>query len=79
MKLADKIRKHPAVETVYRDQDGWWLETKAGFAFDPAMPPYGGCHTVSEDTLTELKTHLLFIKPCQCASCIAEQEAEKNG
>jgi hypothetical protein len=69
MKLADKLRKHPAVEIVYRDVDGWWLETKSGFAFDPASPPYGGCHTVSEDTLTELAKHLDEIEPCACACC----------
>lgn len=72
-KLADKMRKHPKIYTVYRDDDGWWLETRAGWAFDPALPPYGGCHTVSEDTLTELAKHIQEIQPCQCACCLKRE------
>jgi hypothetical protein len=70
MRLAAKLMRNPKVHLVYHDVDGWWLETKAGWAFDPALPPYGGCHTVSEDTLIELAGHIAEIKPCHCACCL---------
>lgn len=68
--MNQKTIKDPRVELVYRDVDGWWMELKAGWAFDPAEPPYGGAHTISEDTLKELKKHLPLVLPCRCADCI---------
>jgi hypothetical protein len=70
MGIAQAILKDPRVDMVYKDQDGWWMELKTGWAFDPADPPYGGCHTISEDTLRELKSHLDLVYPCACACCI---------
>ena len=65
-----RLYKDKRVSLVYKDCDGWWLELKDGWAFDPASPPYGGCHTVSEDTLTELVGHLAEIQKCECAPCL---------
>lgn len=77
MKGIDAIMKDERVEQVYwSPPDGWWLDLKKGFAFDPTEPPYSGCHTTSEATLAALRRRLPEIQPCQCADCLGLPPAD---
>lgn len=57
-KLAEKL------EIVYKDYDGYWAETKAGYRFSG-----NESHTATEDTVNALKSHFKDIVKCDCEEC----------
>ncbi len=78
MKLADKIRNHPAVEELLDERmydNGWWVYYKNGFRScnDPINPT----HMDHETTLTELWKYVKNAKPCtdDCERCTNSKES----
>jgi hypothetical protein len=68
MKLKKSISDDPIVQEFYRDEDGYWIHLKNGYAdtmFDPLQP----CHTINEDTLTRAKQRLKDVEICNCSDC----------
>lgn len=59
------------LDVVYKDVDGYWAETVAGFMF-PSME----CHTAHEDTQAELLRVIRTAVPCDCDQCKAELAAQ---
>jgi len=56
-KLAQKIRAHPAVESLeHEDENGWWAYLRAGWIDGESL-----CHVIREDTLTEVSSKLRFV------------------
>jgi hypothetical protein len=54
-KTIERIKKHKAVEDLYRDCDGYWVVLKDGYNY------FNAC-TFREDTLTGLLRNLKLIE-----------------
>ena len=58
MKLTDKIRQHPAVESLEHElENGWWAHLKQGWIDGESL-----AHAVREDTLTDVARKLKFVR-----------------
>jgi hypothetical protein len=53
MKLAEKISKHPLVEELYKDSDGWWANLVDGYVCS-------GCVAIHETSLSRIWESLRF-------------------
>lgn len=54
----------PMLDEVYKDSDGYWAYSKAGYHF-----PEMGCHTAHEDTQADLMRVVRNVQPCDCGEC----------
>jgi len=56
--LSEKIRAHPAVESLeHEDENGWWVYLRAGWIDGESL-----CHAILEDTLTDVFSKLRFVR-----------------
>ena len=58
MKLIDRIRNHPSVESLENElEDGWWAYLRPGWIDGEAMT-----HALCEDTLSAINLKLKFVR-----------------
>lgn len=58
MKLTYVIESHPAVEKLeFETDNGWWAYLRSGWIDGESL-----CHAIREDTLTEVKNRLGFVR-----------------
>ena len=56
--LEEKIRAHPAVESLeHENENGWWAYLRDGWIDDESL-----CHAIREDTLTDVYNKLRFVR-----------------
>lgn len=65
-KSLDRLGQDPRVREIYKDSDGLWLTTRAGFCTDPE------CHTAHGENVRDLLLMVKGIAPCACADCVEE-------
>lgn len=59
MKYIPKSKRH-TIESCWRDSDGYWITLKDGF--NAGHMDVGGCHTIHEDTIAELRYQIAGIE-----------------
>ena len=65
MKLINKIKADPRVESVdYEGEDGWWVYLKNGFICEDSET-----HAVHEWTLKDLRRSFGSVRVCECQDC----------
>ena len=52
--------KHNTISSCWRDSDGYWITLKDGY--NAGRMDNGGCHTIHEDTIAELKYQIAGIE-----------------
>ena len=56
--LEQKIRAHPAVESLeHEDENGWWAYLRSGWIDGESLS-----HAILEDTLAGVKSKLRFVR-----------------
>ena len=64
MKYIPKFKQH-TIESCWKDSDGYWITLKVGF--NAGRMDVGGCHTIHEDTIAELRYQITGIEVDRCA------------
>ena len=59
MKYIPKSKRH-MIESCWKDSDGYWITLKDGF--NAGRMDVGGCHTIHEDTIAELRYQIAGIE-----------------
>ena len=59
MKYIPKSKRH-TIESCWKDSDGYWITLKDGF--NAGRMDNGGCHTIHEDTIAELRYQIAGIE-----------------
>lgn len=72
------MKHDPKIQSIYKDDDGWWVEYKPGWqsSNDP------GCHGEHENTKREVMELVRNALPCDCVDCyqaLMANEGVTNG
>ena len=59
MKYVPKSKQH-TISSCWKDSDGYWIVLKEGY--NAGRMDNGGCHTIHEDTIADLKYQIAGIE-----------------
>lgn len=60
-------RTDPIIESIYKDDDGWWVAYKPGWK--SSTDPVGELHSEHEDTKRQVMALVRKAMRCDCVDC----------